>query len=68
MFQILDPLVKPHGDNAKDDDGSDDHIEFKHLRAINDQIPKASAGRQKFTDDHAYQSQADVHLDRKSVV
>ena len=26
MFQILDALIKAHGDDAQDDDGCDHHI------------------------------------------
>lgn len=62
MFQILDPLIKPHGDHAQDDNGGYHHVELEDLRAINNQISKPSSCGKKLADDNAHKGKADIDL------
>ncbi len=65
FIQVLYPLntlVQTHCDCAQDDDGGDYHVELEHLRPIDNQIPQPPSCRQEFSDNDAYQSQADIDL------
>ena len=62
MFQSLDHLIKRHGDDAEDHDGCDYHVKLEDLGSIDDQISQSSAGSEEFTDNYAYQGEADIHF------
>ena len=60
VLRALDQLVKYHGDGAQDDNGGDHHVELEDLRTIDNQIPEASSGGQKFSDDDAHKGKAGI--------
>lgn len=60
MFQTLNQLIQNHGDSAQNNDRSDQHIELKYLGTVNNQIPEAASGRQKFSNDNAHKAQSDI--------
>lgn len=62
MLRPLDQPIKHHGDRTQDHNGSDHHAKLEHLRSIDDQISESAPCGQKFSDDDADQSKADIHL------
>ena len=62
MLDHLYGFIKSQGNNAQDDNACDHHIQLKYLGAVDDQVAKSPPGGEKFSDDHAYQRQPDVHL------
>ena len=53
VFQNLNQKIKTIGNKTKNDNGRNDHIQLKHLCAVNDQITKSLSGSEKLADDNA---------------
>ena len=49
----INQKIKTIGNKTKNDNGRNDHIQLKHLCAVNDQITKSLSGSEKLADDNA---------------
>lgn len=56
----INPLIQSRCHETENDDAHHDPIQFKDLTAIDDQISKPHIGCEKFSDDNAHKTQADV--------
>ena len=62
FFNKIQDSIQHHSDYAQDYNGHQNPGELESLAAVDDQISETFSGTDKFSDDHAYQTETDIDL------
>ena len=62
FFNQSDQCVQQHGDHAENTDTHQKPVELKNLTSVDDHISKTFSATDKFSDDHAHQTEPDIDL------